>query len=120
VRREGRPDEAVSFSGSVSPWPTRLSWIGKVVLLNDKHKRANLGMNLTLVGIRTTSSCGTARTGKRYLQDNLTQYQQQMMQARQTVLHKQAERSTLGGCLMVATERSIQSCGIVWKGVRYG
>lgn len=86
------PDEAVSFERLSFALASKveLDRQGRL-LLNDKlRKRANLGTNLTLVGIRDHIELWNSEDWERYLQDNLTQYQQQMMQARQTVLHKQS------------------------------
>ena len=68
------------------------SAFNRTLLLNERvRKRARLGNNLTLVGVRDHIELWDTDNWEQYLSDNMTQYQNQMMQARQTVLQKQSK-----------------------------
>jgi MraZ protein len=89
------PDETVAFE--------RMSFAlaGKVeldrqgrLLLNERLKnRAKLKERITLVGVRDHIELWNSEDWEKYLADNMAQYQQQMLQARQAVLHQQNQES---------------------------
>lgn len=95
----GAPDESVAFE--------RLSFAlaGKVeldrqgrLLINEKlKKRASLGMNLTLVGVRDHIEIWNTEDWEHYLDDNLAQFTNQMAQARQAQLQRQAREMEVKG-----------------------
>ncbi|MHC4482495.1 MAG: MraZ C-terminal domain-containing protein, partial [Planctomycetota bacterium] len=64
------------------------------LLLNERlRKRAGLGDRVTLVGVRDHIELWNSNDWEKYLADNMAQYKQQMLQARQAVLQKQGEES---------------------------
>ena len=87
------PDEAVVFERM------NFALAGKVeldrqgrLLINEKiRKRANLQSNLTLIGVRDHIEFWNADDWEKYVADHSAQFQQQMMQARQSVLQKQGK-----------------------------
>jgi MraZ protein len=89
------PDETVAFE--------RISFAlaGKVeldrqgrLLLNERLKRrAKLKDRVTLVGVRDHIELWNSEDWERYLADNMAQYQQQMLQARQAVLQEQSKEN---------------------------
>ncbi|MHC4648480.1 MAG: division/cell wall cluster transcriptional repressor MraZ [Planctomycetota bacterium] len=89
------PDETVAFE--------RISFAlaGKVeldrqgrLLLNEKlRQRASLHDRVTLVGVRDHIELWNSEDWERYLAAHMTQYQQQMLEARQTLLQKQTEET---------------------------
>ncbi|MBW8034586.1 MAG: hypothetical protein FVQ79_02690 [Planctomycetes bacterium] len=91
------PDEVVTFE--------RLSFAlaNKVeldrqgrLLLNEKiRRRAKITSNLTLVGVRDHIELWNTDSWEMYLADNLSQYQNQVMQARKTILQKQSREIDL-------------------------
>ena len=91
------PDEAVAFERMSFALASRveLDRQGRL-LLNDKlKKRARLGNSLTLVGIRDHIELWNTDDWETYIQDNLNQFQRQMMAARQTVLQKESRQFEL-------------------------
>ncbi len=91
------PDETVSFERLSFALASRveLDRQGRLLLSEKLRKRANLGTNLTLVGVRDHIELWNTQNWEQYLQDNLSQYQQQMMQARQAMLQKQVSEQEL-------------------------
>jgi len=64
------------------------------LLVNEKlRRRAGLKDNITLVGVRDHIELWNSSDWEQYLEDHLTQYQQQMLEARQVVLQKQQQES---------------------------
>ena len=95
--RRVAPDETVSFERLSFALASRveLDRQGRLLLSEKLRKRANLGTNLTLVGVRDHIELWNTQDWEQYLQDNLSQYQQQMMQARQAMLQKQVSEQEL-------------------------
>ena len=91
------PDEAVVFERLSFALASRveLDRQGRLLLNEKLRKRAKLGNALTLVGIRDHIELWNTNDWEKYLADNLSQYQQQMAQARQTVLQKQTRELEL-------------------------
>jgi len=91
------PDEAVSFERLSFALASKveLDRQGRLLVGEKLRKRAMLGASLTLVGIRDHIELWNTQDWERYLSDNLSQYQYQMMQARQTVLQKQSRELEL-------------------------
>ena len=87
------PDEAVNFERLSFALANKveLDRQGRLLLNERVRKRARLGNNLTLVGVRDHIELWDTDNWEQYLSDNLAQYQNQMMQARQTVLQKQSK-----------------------------
>ena len=86
------PDEAVSFERLSFALASRveLDRQGRLLLNEKLRKRANLGDNLTLVGVRDHIELWNSQDWEQYLQDNLLSFQQKMMNARQIVLQEQS------------------------------
>ena len=86
------PDEAVSFERMSFALASKVELDGQGGLsVADKlGRRARLGDNLTLVGVRDHIEIWNTQDWENYLEDHLPQFQQQITQARQTVLQKQA------------------------------
>ncbi len=91
------PDEAVAFERLSFALASRveLDRQGRLLISEKIRKRANLNNTLTLVGIRDHVEIWNTDDWEKYLKDNFTQYQQQMAQARQTVLQKQSRELDL-------------------------
>ncbi len=91
------PDEAVAFERLSFALASRvgLDRQGRLLISEKIRKRANLNNSLTLVGVRDHIEIWNTDDWEKYLKDNLTQYQQQMAQARQTVLQKQSRELDL-------------------------
>ncbi|MCX5637163.1 MAG: hypothetical protein NTX52_05655 [Planctomycetota bacterium] len=86
------PDEAVAFErlGFALASKVELDRQGRL-LINDKlRKRAGLQVNLTLIGARDHIELWNCQDWEKYIDDNISTYQQQIMQARHTVLQKQS------------------------------
>jgi MraZ protein len=90
------PDEAIAFERLSFALASRveLDRQGRLLISEKIRKRANLNNTLTLVGIRDHVEIWNTDDWEKYLKDNFTQYQQQMAQARQTVLQKQSQRQS--------------------------
>jgi len=86
------PDEAVVYERLSFALTNRveLDRQGRLLLGEKIRRRAKLGSNLTLVGTRDHIELWNTEDWEKYLSDNVGQYQQQMMQARHTVLQKQS------------------------------
>ena len=91
------PDEAVAFERLSFALASRveLDRQGRLLISEKIRKRANLNNTLTLVGVRDHVEIWNTDDWEKYLKDNFTQYQQQMAQARQTVLQKQSRELDL-------------------------
>jgi MraZ protein len=91
------PDEAVAFERLSFALASRveLDRQGRLLISEKIRKRVNLNNTLTLVGVRDHVEIWNTDDWEKYLKDNLTQYQQQMAQARQTVLQKQSRELDL-------------------------
>jgi MraZ protein len=62
------------------------------LLLNERlRKRAGLKDHITLIGVRDHIELWNSESWEQYLSDHMAQYQKQMSQARQVVLHEQSE-----------------------------
>jgi MraZ protein len=89
------PDETVAFERISFALASKveLDRQGRL-LLNDKLRtRAGLRDRITLVGIRDHIELWNSEDWEQYLSDHMTQYQQQMLQARQAVLRKESQES---------------------------
>ena len=88
------PDEAVAFERMSFALASKVELDGQGrLLLNEKlRKRAGLKDQVTLVGVRDHIELWNSESWEEYLLDHMTQYQQQMSQARQVVLQKQNEK----------------------------
>ena len=86
------PDEAVAFERLSFALTSRveLDRQGRLLLGEKLRRRVKLKNNLTLVGVRDHIELWNSEDWEKYVGDNLSQYQQQIMQARQTVLQKQS------------------------------
>ncbi|MHC5060078.1 MAG: division/cell wall cluster transcriptional repressor MraZ [Planctomycetota bacterium] len=93
------PDEAVAFERLSFALASRveLDRQGRLLIGEKIRKRAKLQNTLTLVGVRDHIELWNNADWEKYLSDNLGQYQQQMAQARQTVLQKQTSELELQG-----------------------
>ena len=91
------PDEAVTFERLSFALASKveLDRQGRLLLNERIRRRANLGTQLTLVGVRDHIELWNTENWEMYLSDNLSQYQNQMMQARKTVLQKQSRETDL-------------------------
>jgi len=88
------PDEAVAFERMSFALASKVELDAQGrLLLNDRlRKRAGLKNQITLVGVRDHIELWNSKSWEQYLSDHMTQYQQQMSQARQTVLQKQGNK----------------------------
>ncbi len=88
------PDEAVVFERLSFALASKveLDRQGRLLLGEKLRKRARLDNTLTLVGVRDHIELWNSDDWERYLEDNLPQFQNQIMQARQTVLQKQSRQ----------------------------
>ncbi len=84
------PDEAVAFERISFALSSKVELDNQGrLLLNDKlRKRAGLGEDVTLVGVRDHIELWNTADWEQYLADHLTQYQKQMTQARQLVMQQ--------------------------------
>ncbi len=88
------PDEAVTFERLTFALASKveLDRQGRLLLGEKLRKRARLDNTLTLVGVRDHIELWNSDDWDRYLEDNLPQFQNQIMEARQTVLQKQSRQ----------------------------
>jgi len=86
------PDEAVAFERLSFALASKveLDRQGRLLLNEKIRRRARLGNALTLVGTRDHIELWNTDDWESYLSDHMAQYQQQMTNARQTVLQKQS------------------------------
>jgi MraZ protein len=89
------PDESVAFERISFALASKveLDRQGRLLLNERLRKRAGLGDRVTLVGVRDHIELWNSNDWEKYLADNMAQYKQQMLQARQAVLQKQGEES---------------------------
>lgn len=87
------PDETVAFERMSFALCSKveLDRQGRLLLNDRLRKRAALKSNITLVGVRDHIELWNTKNWEQYIEDNMTQYQQQMSTARQVVLQKQNE-----------------------------
>ena len=87
------PDEAVAFERMSFALASKIELDGQGrLLLNEKLRtRAGLKDNITLIGVRDHIELWNSESWEQYVSDNMAQYQSQMSQARQVVLHDQNE-----------------------------
>ena len=87
------PDESVVFERMSFALASKVELDGQGrLLLNERlRKRAGLKDHITLVGVRDHIELWNSESWEQYLSDHMSQYQKQMSQARQVVLHKQNE-----------------------------
>ena len=87
------PDEAVAFERMSFALASKVELDGQGrLLLNEKLRtRAGLKDNITLVGVRDHVELWNSESWEQYVSDHMAQYQKQMSQARQVVLHNQNE-----------------------------
>jgi len=87
------PDESVAFERMNFALASKvdLDRQGRLLISEKIRKRANLGSNLTLIGVRDHIEFWNADDWEKYVSDHSAQFQQQTMQARQTVLQKQGK-----------------------------
>lgn len=90
--RTAAPDEAVVFERMSFALASKveLDRQGRLLINERLRKRARLKDNLTLAGVRDHIEIWNTESWEKYVGDNMKQYHQQMMQARQSVLQKQA------------------------------
>ena len=95
--RMAAPDEAVTFERLSFALASKveLDRQGRLLLNEKIRRRAKLTNTLTLVGVRDHIELWNTENWETYLSDNLSQYQNQMMQARKTVLQKQSREIDL-------------------------
>jgi MraZ protein len=89
--RRTAPDESVAFERISFALSSRieLDRQGRILLNDRLRRRAGLKDKITLVGVRDHIELWNNEDWERYLADHMSQYQQQMLQARQVVLHNQ-------------------------------
>ena len=87
------PDEAVVFERMSFALASKIELDGQGrLLLNEKLRtRAGLKDNITLVGVRDHIELWNNESWEQYVSDHMAQYQKQMSQVRQVVLHNQNE-----------------------------
>ena len=87
------PDETVNFERMSFSMTSKVELDNQGrLLLNEKLRgRAGLKDNITLVGVRDHIELWNSENWEEFVEDNMTNYQKQMAQARQTVLQKYSE-----------------------------
>jgi len=87
------PDEAVAFERMSFALASRveLDRQGRLLLNDRLRTRAGLKEQITLVGVRDHIEIWNNDNWEDYLQSHMSQYQQQMSQARQNILQTQIE-----------------------------
>ncbi|AQT70122.1 cell division protein MraZ [Anaerohalosphaera lusitana] len=91
------PDEAVAFERLSFALASKveLDRQGRLLLGDKIRRRARLSDSITLVGARDHIEVWNTEDWEQYLADNLAQYQQQMMQARKSVLQNESRELDL-------------------------
>ncbi len=86
-------DEAVAFERIVFGQTTRieLDSQGRLLLGEKLRKQAGLKDDVTLVGVRDHIELWNTQDWEQYVTDHMSQYQQQMAQARQLVMQQEAK-----------------------------
>jgi len=94
--RQTAPDESVAFERISFALSSRMELDGQGrLLLNERlRRRAGLKDKITLVGVRDHIEHWNSEDWERYLTDHMSQYQQQVMQARQVVLQSQNQEES--------------------------
>jgi MraZ protein len=89
------PDEAVIFERMSFALTSRveLDRQGRLLVAEKTRKRANLQSSLTLVGVHDHIELWNTEDWDKYISDNFRRFQQQTMQARQSVLQKQSKET---------------------------
>ncbi|HBG27246.1 MAG: hypothetical protein A2Y10_12520 [Planctomycetes bacterium GWF2_41_51] len=87
------PDEAVVYERMNFALASRveLDRQGRLLISEKIRKRANLGNDLTLLGVRDHIELWNSEDWEKYVADHSGQFQQQTMQARQAVLAKEGK-----------------------------
>jgi MraZ protein len=87
------PDETVTFERMSFAMSSKveLDNQGRLLLNETLRKRAGLKDQITLVGVRDHIEMWNSYAWDQYVADHMAQYQKQMSQARQTVLHNQKQ-----------------------------
>jgi MraZ protein len=87
------PDEAVVYERMNFALASRveLDRQGRLLISEKIRKRANLGTDLTLLGVRDHIEVWNSSDWEKYVTEHAGQFQQQTMQARQAVLAKQGK-----------------------------
>jgi MraZ protein len=85
-------DEAVSFERMSFALASKveLDSQGRLLINERLRKRAGLGNQITMVGIRDHIELWNNENWEQFVEDNMAQYQNQMAQARKAVLQKQS------------------------------
>ncbi|MCH7557380.1 MAG: hypothetical protein IIB56_07965 [Planctomycetes bacterium] len=88
------PDEAVAFERISFALASKveLDSQGRLLLNERLRKRAGLKDHITLIGVRDHIELWNSESWEQYLSDNMVQYQKQVSQARQIVLHEQSKQ----------------------------
>jgi MraZ protein len=88
------PDEAVSFERMSFALASKveLDRQGRLLLNEKLRMRAGLKSDITLVGVRDHIELWNSEAWEKFLSDHMAQYQQQSMEARQTVLQKESQK----------------------------
>ena len=89
--RTAAPDEAVVFERMSFALASKveLDRQGRLLLNEKLRSRAGLKNDITLVGVRDHIELWNTDNWEKYVGDHMAQYQQQSMQARQTVMQKE-------------------------------
>lgn len=88
----GAPDESVAFERLSFALASKveLDRQGRLLINEKLRRRANLGTNLTLVGVRDHIEVWNTDGWEQYLEDNLNQYSHQIEEARQAQMQRQS------------------------------
>ncbi len=86
-------DEAVSFERMSFALASKveLDSQGRLLINERLRKRAGLGNQITMVGIRDHIELWNSENWEQFVEDNMAQYQNQMAQARKAVLQQQSQ-----------------------------
>ena len=87
------PDEAVNFErlNFALTSKVELDSQGRLLLNDRLRKRAGLKDQVTLIGVRDHIELWNTENWEQFVSDNMHKFQNQMLQARQLVLHKQSD-----------------------------
>ena len=93
----GAPDEAVAYERLSFALASRieLDRQGRLLLSEKLKRRAHLGSQLTLVGVRDHVEIWNTEDWEQYLSDNLNSFQNQVTQTRQQVIQQQRQEMEL-------------------------
>lgn len=89
----GAPDESVAFERLSFALASKveLDRQGRLLIPEKMKKRAKLGNKITLVGVRDHIEVWNTQDWENYLTDHANAYQQQVAEARKTVMEKQSQ-----------------------------